>query len=100
MGFVPFNTIHVRIATANARTSNPIAIFADQPRLPSALASTEYSPAPVNSRVAAPMDNRNGTLKGCDQKAPCETLTAQAQIMAPTTAHADSGVNTPRMSPI
>ncbi len=39
-------------------------------------------------------------MNGSDQKAPCETLTAHAQIIAPTTAHAASGVRTPRMSPI
>ena len=46
------------------------------------------------------MNNRNGTLNGSDQKAPCETLTAHAQIIAPTTAHAASGVRIPRTSPI
>ena len=69
-------------------------------RLPNTLASTEYAPAPVNSSVVAPMNSKNGTLNGSDQKAPCETLTAHAQIIAPTTAHAASGVRIPRTSPI
>ena len=42
----------------------------------------------------------NGTLKGWDQNAPTETLTAQASAIAATTAHAASGVSTPSTSMI
>ena len=45
------------------------------------------------------MASRNGTLNGSDQNAPAETFTAQAPIIAPTTAHAASGVSRPKMRP-